>query len=496
VFERVNPITNTKEYMSMAADIYKLLSEFIIGQYIIDDIGTEYFQNIGFRNGFGAVVLDFPYVYEVDGKKIWCNKPDYNDPTGYCNGPIDYDMGFNKLVCKKCGAIYKPFELAKKIEYKNQFINESEDCTMIKVIRKGGSRGFVNDEVVRGDFKNPITAIKSNKMNKKIEKQLAEEEKKKTVNGVAAAKEEPKEEVPVEEEAKEEEPKKVVKPFSINEDDKGKGDLGYIADEKDNIESLTQAINNLYYSKDTSDEDRAEIAKNCAVMLEEIFLDNIELTIKMFANILRKKKNLKDEIIKEFLINNSCSINNQFIKLLLASENYYLKSEVKGCGTDDDNIIFNIAASIFKAKSDKPVYTGEDIEAVLGKDKIIEVLGLDEKDISDETLVEEDDEDLYDSVNATGLDLANAIIVSKKDLFSKEKNGKVMVVKNDNGTYLTLNNKVLAIDHIDGRPLQSITVVPNEWYEDAMAKIEAMKEAPVGALPEEESEDEEASGEE
>ena len=514
VFERVNPVTNRKEYMSMAADIYKLLSEFIIGQYIIDDIGTEYFQNIGFRNGFGAVVLDFPYVYEVDGKKIYCNKPDPNDPTGYCNGAIDYDLGFNKLKCKKCGAIYKPFELAKKIEYTKQIINESEERVMIKVRRSGGSKGFENNEVVTGEFRNPVTAIKSNMMNKKVEKQL-EEEKKKTVNGVAAPKEEPKqEEASVVEEAKVEEPvteeaieeakeeveeeKKAIKPFSINEDDKGKGDLGYIADDNDNIEALTQAINNLYYGKETSDEARAEIAKNCAVMLEEIFMDNIDITIKMFANILRKRKNLKDEVIKEFLENNSCSINNQFLKLLLASENYYLMSEVKSCGSDDDNIIFNIAASIFKAKTDKPVYTGENIEATLAKDTIIGVLGLDEKDISDETLVEEeDDEDLYDSVNAKGLDLANAIIVSKKDLFPKEKNGKVMVVKNDNGTYLTLNEKILAIHNIDGRSIQDVTIVPNEWYEDAMAKIEAMKEAPVGALPEEEEvEDEEASGEE
>lgn len=509
VFERVNPITNRKEYISMAADIYKLLSEFIIGQYIIDDIGTEYFQNIGFRNGFGAVVLDFPYVYEVDGKKIWCNKPDYNDPTGYCNGAIDYDLGFNKLVCKKCGAIYKPFELAKKIEYKNQIINESEERVMIKVIRNGGSKGFENSEVVTGEFRNPVNAIKSNLMNKKIEKQLKEEEeeKKKTVNGVAAPKkneddvvEESTTEVePEEEDQKEDvvEEKKAIKAFSINEDDIGKGDLGYIADDKDNIESLTQAINNLYYGKETSDEARAEIAKNCAVMLEEIFMDNLEVTIKMFANILRKKKNIKDDIIKEFLENNSCSVNNQFIKLLLASENYYLMSEVKGCGSDDNNIIFNIAASIFKAKTDKPVYTGEDIEATLAKNTIISVLGLDEKDISDETLVEEDDDELYDSVNAKGLDLANAIIVSKKDLFPKEKNGKVMVVKNENGTYLTLNDKILAIHNIDGRSIQDVTIVPNEWYEDAMSKIESMKEAPVGALPEEEeTEDEEASGEE
>lgn len=497
VFEKVNPITNRKEYISMAADIYKLLSEFIIGQYIIDDIGTNYFNNIGFRNGFGAVVLDFPYVYEVDGKKIWCNKPDPNDPTGYCNGPIDYDLGFNKLVCKKCGAIYKPFELAKKIKYNKdeQFINESEDITM-KITISGGSKGLKKQEIVTGDFKNPIHAIRSNKMNKKVEKQLAEEEeKKKTVNGVAAAKEEkeevkedlaPEEEpVEVEEEKVEEAKKEVVSAFEISEEDVGKGDLGYI-DDKEDIGKLLAGINDLYYYSDASDEDKIKIVENCCEFLESIFSDNLEIAIKMFANILRKKKNIKDEIISEFLEKNSCSVNNQFIKLLLSSENYYLGTEVNKCGPDEDgeNIIFEIAASIFKAKTNKVVYSGDSLEAKLGKDKILSALNIDS-----------DDDELYDSAEADGLDLANAVILSKKDLFPNEKVGDVIVVKNDDGTYLTLNNKILAINRIDDRDTKDIIIVSKEWYDDVVEKIKMLKEAPVGSLPEEEVE-EEASGEE
>jgi hypothetical protein len=494
VFEKVNPITSRKEYISMAADIYKLLSEFIIGQYIIDDIGTEYFNNIGFRNGFGAVVLDFPYVYEVDGKKIWCNKPNYNDPTGYCNGAIDYDLGFNKLICKRCGAVYKPFELAKKIKYNNneQLILESEDITM-KITISGGSKGLKKQEIITGDFRNPVHAIKSNKMNKKIEKQL-EEEKKKTVNGVSAPKEEVVEEVKepeedkVEEESKEEK-KEVVKAFEINEEDKGKGDLGYVSDDKEDIGKLLAEINNLYYYSDASDEDRVKIVQNCCEFLEAIFSDNLDITIKMFADILRKKKNIKDDIINEFLEKNSCSINNQFIKLLLSSNNYYLGTEVKKVGADEDgeNIVFEITASIFKAKTDKVVYSGEDMEANISKNIICSALGFND-DAEEPVEYDEEDEEV------TGLDLANAVMVSKKDLFPEEEsNGKVIIVKNDNGTYLTLNNKILAIDHIDDRNIKDIVIVAKDWYEGALEKIEMLKEAPVGSLPEEE---EEASGEE
>ena len=502
IFEKVNPITSRKEYISMAADIYKLLSEFIIGQYIIDDIGTQYFNNIGFRNGFGAVVLDFPYVYEVDGKKIWCNKPDHNDPTGYCNGAIDYDAGFNKLICKKCGAVYKPFELAKKIDYtkyyQKQYIVESEDITM-RIRISGGSKGLKNEEIVTGDFMNPVHAIKSNLMNKKVEKQL-EEEKNKTVNGVTAPKnkkedkvEEPEEVVEevVEEETTdeepEEEPKKVVKAFEINEEDVGKGDLGYI-DDKEDIGKLLAGINDLYYYSEATDEDRVKIAKNCCEFLESIFCDNVELAIMMFANILRKKKNLKDDIVSKFLEKNSCSINNQFIKLLLSSDNYYLGTEIKKCGADDEgeNIVFEIAASIFKAKNDNVVYSGKDIEAKIGKDIIAKAINLDDSD-----------DDLYESDKATKLDLANAVTMSKKDLFPKEDVGTIIVVKNDDGSYLTLNDKILAIDHIDDRDVDDIAIVAKDWYEDALEKIKMLKEAPVGSLPEEEEEvEEEASGEE
>ena len=33
------------------------------------DIGTNFFMNWGIRPGFGPVLLDYPYVYELDGNK-------------------------------------------------------------------------------------------------------------------------------------------------------------------------------------------------------------------------------------------------------------------------------------------------------------------------------------------------------------------------------------------------------------------------------------------
>ena len=495
VFERVNPVTSIKEYVSMAADIFRLLNDFVIGDYVIDDIGTNYYQNIGYRNGFGPVILDFPYVYEVDPKKIWCNKPDHNDPTGYCNGPIDYDGGFNKLKCRKCGAVYKPFEIAKKIEYnpQEQMILESEEKRM-KIKISGGSLGKGKmEEIVTGDFQSPVKAIKSNRLNKKVEKKLAEEKKAKeetvkTVNGVAepAKKEEPEEE---------KKPDEVISPFSINEEDTGKGDLGYEVDDKE-IEGVLSEINNMYYREEDSDK-RKKIISAVSTYLLDLFADQIDETMKMIAKIF-KKKSLSDAVIKEFLDANSCSVNNQFIKLLLTSDNYYVSSQIDGLSVDEDtnSIVFKLDTSVFKTKTDKVVVTPATIDATISTDEVLNHIGY--PDASNETLIPEEGEfDFYDSDDAEGLELVGAEIIAKKDLFPSEKKGKVIVIKNNDEKYLTINAGIVAIDKIDERNVKDITIVPKDWYEDAIEIIDQVKKAPVGSLPEdEEVEEEEVSGEE
>lgn len=114
IFERVQPITSKAEFYSIAPDVFSLLYK-MIGKYILEDIGTKYFLNYGLRDGFGPVLLDYPYMYELDGAKIYCNEPDLY--TGMpCGGEIDYDDGFNELRCTKCGKVYLATELEKNVE--------------------------------------------------------------------------------------------------------------------------------------------------------------------------------------------------------------------------------------------------------------------------------------------------------------------------------------------------------------------------------------------
>lgn len=125
LFERVIPITSREEFLSVAPDVFDVISNWFIGEYVMDDIGSNYFLNWGIRKGFGPVLLDFPYSYKLDGNKLYCNAPLSNDPTQVCGGVIDYDDGFNTLRCTKCGVKYKALELKKAVENKT-------------VIQKGG----------------------------------------------------------------------------------------------------------------------------------------------------------------------------------------------------------------------------------------------------------------------------------------------------------------------------------------------------------------------
>lgn len=134
--ERVMPISNRLEYLSIARYVFRIIFKFIIGNYVADDIGTDYFLNVGVRNGFGVVFLDYPYIYPLNGNRLYCSKI-MEDGT-YCDGEIDYDDGFNELHCTKCGKRYFARDLRK-----DNIIN-------MPIIRKGGF-STMKINLMRGD---------------------------------------------------------------------------------------------------------------------------------------------------------------------------------------------------------------------------------------------------------------------------------------------------------------------------------------------------------
>lgn len=146
--ERVEPITSRQEFMSVAEDIFDLMNQCIIGKYVLEDVGTNYFMNWGLRKGFGAVLLDYTYVYELDGNKLFCNKVD--PITGeVCNGVIDYDSGFNNLICSKCGKRYLAKSLEQSVRDKLIILKDEGEIEMKIKLQRGNETVAVfqtNDE--------------------------------------------------------------------------------------------------------------------------------------------------------------------------------------------------------------------------------------------------------------------------------------------------------------------------------------------------------------
>ena len=144
LIERVHPILNRAEFMSVAGQIFDILNKKILGKYVLEDIGTDFFKNWGLRDGFGPVLLDFPYLYEIDGSKLVCNKP-LPDGTK-CKGLIDYDAGFNTLVCELCGRRHTAKSLAKNNgailitkDYLNQRGRRIMQLPKVQIMRNDGS---------------------------------------------------------------------------------------------------------------------------------------------------------------------------------------------------------------------------------------------------------------------------------------------------------------------------------------------------------------------
>lgn len=115
VFEKVGRIRNSVEFYQMWDDIYSLCEYFVTEkELLLEDFGIKFFMNWGIRYGYGPVLLDFPYVYDIDWDKLHCDRP--NDDGTICNGNIDYDDRFDFLVCEKCGKRYRAVDIAKKRE--------------------------------------------------------------------------------------------------------------------------------------------------------------------------------------------------------------------------------------------------------------------------------------------------------------------------------------------------------------------------------------------
>lgn len=168
IFERVVPIENLNQMWSVRDDIYKIM-EAIVGRFIVDDFGTKAFKNWGVRKGFGPVLLDYADMYILDPNVLYCDNTVTFESHELCRGELDYDAGFNNIICLKCGSIHMASEYKNGRKKIAIFSRRREvDMTAIKVeIFKGdklywdNTNGFYKTEEESPVYNTPDPVVQN-----------------------------------------------------------------------------------------------------------------------------------------------------------------------------------------------------------------------------------------------------------------------------------------------------------------------------------------------
>ena len=521
IFERVNPITSREEFLSVADDVFELLNEWIIGKYIVADCGSKFFMNFGVRRGFGIVLLDYPYVYELDGNLLYCRKPDPMSQSGKCDGVIDYDDGYNFLKCTKCGATYKAKELEIKIKDKELIVEQKGEIKM-KIKVSGGSNN-VNTVVTTGEEFNNSNFKDTKKVTPKTTKAV---EKEATIECKIAKEEENKNKTIIEKAVIEEASKPINKSVNgvntgiksaveISEDIKEKA----LAEKQEREEEI-----------DTEDTPVMKINRAIRLINEaigEIDLDSVKndrindiimaivnnvQSVSVFSSLMKGASYVYDEIEDEEEYK-AMVMDENLIDLVKSSYNF--KAKVKSYSVDENNNLIikydvNVGLAYERGMFEDPedytvaltdsddseyeiIINNEDfVPAVVGEENI-ENLNEDndgDDDTSDEPL------EAY-----TGMSFYDGAVVDINTIFPSQKSKEIIVAVDSEGNYLTTDgNKIIAIDIIDDKNVNDSSIVSKEWLDsvndildgngadkesvnDEEDAVEEKSDLPVGSVP-------------
>ena len=522
IFERVNPITSREEFLSVADDVFELLNEWIIGKYIVADCGSKFFMNFGVRRGFGIVLLDYPYVYELDGNLLYCRKPDQMSQSGKCDGVIDYDDGYNFLKCTKCGATYKAKELEIKIKDKELIVEQKGEIKM-KIKVSGGSNN-VNTVVTTGEEFNNSNFKDTKKVTPKTTKAV---EKEATVEcKIAKEEEENKNKTIIEKAVIEEASKPINKSVNgvntgiksaveISEDIKEKA----LAEKQEREEEI-----------DTEDTPVMKINRAIRLINEaigEIDLDSVKndrindiimaivnnvQSVSVFNSLMKGASYVYDEIEDEEEYK-AMVLDENLIDLVKSSYNF--KAQVKSYSVDENNnLIINYDVNVGLAYERGMFEDPEDYTVALtdsddseyeiiinNEDFVLAVVG--EENIENLNEDNDGDDDTSDEpLEAyTGMSFYDGAVVDINTIFPSQKSKEIIVAVDSEGNYLTTDgNKIIAIDIIDDKNVNDSSIVSKEWLDsvndildgngadkesvnDEEDVVEEKSDLPVGSVP-------------
>ena len=528
VFERVVPITSREEFLSVAPDIFEVINSWFVGEYVLEDIGTRFFMNWGIRVGFGPVLLDFPYVYKLDGNKLFCNAPANNTKSGCCEGVIDYDPGYNFLYCTKCGVKYKAKELAEAIKEQKIISKSTEGEVKMKIKVTGGTKN-VNNVIVTGDYAGMAKCIPSSTEKKKESVKTGSGLKVKMIKPVEY--EEKKDESVKEEVATTKEEREVVSPIefdpSLIKQDKvdiqkaepiHEGEPDCNRSDKENDESDIEKFNRylslaLYTLETSSDEDRevmissfkegfkeyireATEAEDEDKSVEEIADNYTKYDLNTIAYFLTdnvdrqydkdREFDLSKEYFSDFIKALPENITSNLLSALL-SERYIIKVYCNGIEYSEDEESGNGYISLemipgFGYRDDED----EDDSLVDEFEKDTINFGIRPTDLIlsmknagyNVTEINNEEEISSDEVIYGGIKYCAAKVVNIKDIMADQENGKVIVIINEQGNYASESNKIIAIDTIDDKSVDNLAIVSSSWLDNVVVKAATSSVSP------------------
>lgn len=511
ISERVKPITSREEFISIADDVFTLLNDFIIGKYIMADIGTQFYMNYGLRefNSFGPVLLDYSFLYELDENKIYCNKPDPTSPTGLCEGEIGYDDGFNHLYCSKCGARYKAIELKKKIK-DNEIIVQRQGELKMKINLKGGSTSTNKIvETENGSNDNFLNTMES------IIKKPRSNEPIKTTNKLVvslgkAKPTEPKVELKIKTN------NNVVEKSVVDETDDFSVNGVKVVDSSDNNKQLAEVKDELGFEKvevveDSSIPTKIDIDKfidslpsseagededfESPISFDETLVNNheietpakspVEVIDEAVQTIIKSLQDISIDAVKDDAINRMID---KIVKVIPANGKAFrnvIEVAVSIFDNAEDDDYLDVVHSEKFVKFIQRIFdlmvVNSDVERD-GDDLVLTqnidvVYAYDSNDVAfktepsafriEDVFLDSDEDTSSEDVKTdtyNGIEFTNGAIVNAKELFTGANNEEIIVAIDENGNYITSKEgNIIAIDVINDCEVSTVDLVSKEW---------------------------------
>ena len=98
----------SREEFEEQKDVIRSILSILAESYLLGDVGTvsKNFCNWGYRDNGELVILDFAYIYRVQGDELLCSKD---------QSILEYDENFHNLRCPTCGKKYTFMDVRRKI---------------------------------------------------------------------------------------------------------------------------------------------------------------------------------------------------------------------------------------------------------------------------------------------------------------------------------------------------------------------------------------------